>query len=303
MYHCNLGPLVPVAHSGDIGQKHPGLARGLYHHALYLPGGVELPYRPYPVVPPLKAHGAGRDVDILRRESAHYIVYGQAVGGKGSGVDDNMHLLLGAAADEQVGNPLHPFKVLAHLVFEVCPVGAGWRRVLRLSFKYHPDDGRGGRAGGVYHGLIDIDGVGRDLVYLVRHAKQGVVHERAYLEAERYRALVVKARTLHLDEAGNALQNLLLLLDYLPLHLIWSGTRPDGGHGNLRLCDIRGKLVGHPPQAYHAEQDDEYDADDNGDRFFYRETDYIHILSACRPAYLPEPVKVTACRPAICQSP
>ena len=237
--------LVADVDPGDIAQGDPPLAGGPEHHLLDLLDGVELAHGPDPVVPPADAHDPGRDVHVLGPERVDHLADRQAVGGELPGIDHDLHLPLGAAPGEEVGHALDPLQVLAYLVLEEGLVVVDRDGVAFDRPQDHPYDRRRGGARGGDHRLLHVLRVGGDLVELVGDPQQRVVHVGADPEPEGDAPPVVEGRALHLHEAGDPLEDLLLGLDDLPLDLVGGGPEPQGFHGYFRLGHRGAELVRH----------------------------------------------------------
>ena len=181
---------------------------------------------------------SGTYVFIFPTQCGCHFGYGNVVGRKGIRVEDDLHLWLDATVDFRLSHARDPFKARLDEVLDELVLGFDAGVVTTKPLKDNPGNGVLLATGGDQHRLLSLVRIFRHLVEVVGDFEKGCVRVGAHLELKSHPAAAVKALAFHFDETFDALENVLLLVDDLPLHLLGAGSRPDGIHGDLGFVHI-----------------------------------------------------------------
>ena len=199
-------------------------------------------------------------------------------GGQLGRAHDHVHLALAPAEDQAGRDAGHTLDLGFDELVEEIEVGPDLAlgAALVQHVDHEPGDGVVPRGIGANDRLVGVGRVGRHLIQPVGGAEQRGVDVGPDLEGQPDRARAVLALALHLDQAFERLELLLLLLYDLALDLQRAGAGPDCRYGDDRVLDVGGELHGQAENRDAAEEQQQDDAHRRGDRVAYRSFDDFH---------------------------
>ncbi len=206
----------------------------------------------------------------------HDLGDGQSVASHLGRLDGDLDLALAAAIDVHLADPGHALQpVLDHVLDEVAELVD--RALVALGpGDDEPGDGVVLAAGGLERGLVGLVGIAGHPVQPVGDQQQGAAHIGADIEFERHPTASLLGLAGDVGEAGNAGQDLFLLVGDFPLHLCRGGAGPVRGHADDRPVDVGRELDRDGVEGDQAEHHHHQDRGDHGDGPLDRGPDRVH---------------------------
>ena len=219
---------------------------------------------------------AGTDVSIFYIQGPDDFRDGYFPGGQGIRVYDHVHLPLVAAVNVGRGNTGDSFQTGFHVFIHKVVFGQKVAFVSVQGPEHHPGNRLFTAAAGLDYGLVHIVRVSFDLVHFVGGSQQRLVRVGADFEHQVDVGVTIATFAVHLLQAVEILELLLLHVDDLTFHFDRAGSLPAGLDGHFRHVHVGGQLDGDAKEGQKTEKHEQNHPHCDGDRFADGGVDDVH---------------------------